>query len=380
MTTSRVDSDLWVILLASSRYYFNYRHFANTASIYSIVKALGVDDSHIFWLDASDVLNDFRNPLRGEAHYEDEMLFPGKIDLLKSFYPISANLSAPPPYQHEVDYRGDEVNIELLQELFLHKLPLTSRSKILFYMTGHGGDEFFKFNDYEEFNAVALFDLFQQLYYHQRYDEILLITDTCQASTMASTDSLLSKVPGVTVLASSQRGENSYSYYPDEDLGIPIIDRFTFRLYHFFYINYLKDLKAKKQQQQINSKRLSTSAKRLTLKDLHNFIDPDFISSTPSIQQSKNVRRPANKMYLLDFFSNIALTDSGQISHQTVQTKLSEFLPFGDQLKLQRNISKTAVSDTQLNKKVMIDGPFGFPVFFIFTLLCLLKAIHYLLR
>lgn len=85
-------------------------------------------------------------------------------------------------------------------------------------------------------------------------------------------------------------------------------------------------------------------------------------------------------MYLLDFFSNIALTDTGQIYHQTVQTKLPEFLPFGDQLKLQRNISKPPLSDTQLNKKMMKDEPFVFPVFFIFTLLCLLKAIHYLLR
>lgn len=347
------SSDLWVILLASSRYYYNYRHFANTATIYSIVKALGVDDDHIVFLDASDVLNDYRNPFRGQVFYENPRFFPNPRNLLNSFLAPEFNKSRLLPSElsedyYEVDYRGDEVNIKLLSDLLLDDLPLTENSKILFYLTGHGGDNFFKFHDYEEWNALALVDLFQQLYYRQRYHEVLLILDTCQASTMVSSEVLLNKIPFITVLASSQPGENSYSYYPQEDLGIPIIDRFTFLLFNFFYDNYLYPLEKPfsstngKQRQSRDWRRrrlnaLSVRARNLNLLDLFRSIDPEFIFSNPSLTQSSRSRRAVKDILLLEYFSNLLPT-----RNKTNSRLPSVDFPFNLSSKLQQssNISE----------------------------------------
>jgi phosphatidylinositol glycan class K len=99
------------------------------------------------------------------------------------------------------------------------RLATDEQSNVLIYMTGHGGDNFLKFQDQEEINARDLADALTQMHerkrYSQlkfrinitRYNEILLMIDTCQASTMH--DHIVA--PGVTAIASSIRGESSYS-------------------------------------------------------------------------------------------------------------------------------------------------------------------------
>ncbi len=91
-------------------------------------------------------------------------------------------------------------------------------------MTGHGGDEFLKFQDSEEISAFDLSDAFEQMwqkkrcailsvleYNHQliseRYNEILFMIDTCQANTMYSKF----YSPNILATGSSRIRENSYS-------------------------------------------------------------------------------------------------------------------------------------------------------------------------
>jgi hypothetical protein len=329
--------DLWVILLSSSKYYFNYRHFANCLTIYHIVRSLGVSDDHIILMDAADVLNDERNLYKGEIFYENPLFWPkeGKRNLLnftrnyrKERYfseevNDSTSFSTLPLLQneYEVDYRGSEVTISLFVDLLSSKLPLTSSSKLLFYLTGHGGNEFFKFSDFEEMNLSYFISIFQSLYYERKYSEILLILDTCQASTMVVP--LLEKIPSLTVLASSLKDENSYSYYPHPELAVPLIDRFTFSFYNYFYVNYLyyleenheRDRRKKEgKDHQSSSSLFPESSYSLTIDDLFHSLDLQHISSTSYLGISKkmkfkkekfNIDEKADKqLYLLNFFSN----------------------------------------------------------------------------
>jgi len=73
----------------------------------------------------------------------------------------------------EVDYRGYEVSVESFLRILTGRHPKeTSRSKrllsdensnILIYMTGHGGDEFLKFQDAEEISSHDIADAFSQM-------------------------------------------------------------------------------------------------------------------------------------------------------------------------------------------------------------------------
>ena len=94
------------------------------------------------------------------------------------------------------------------------RLGSTSASNVLVYMSGHGGDGFLKFQDFEEVSSPDLADAFEEMHGKQRYNEILFIVDTCQASTLGEDV----RVPNVLAVGSSLRGQNSYGHHTDHEV------------------------------------------------------------------------------------------------------------------------------------------------------------------
>lgn len=134
----------------------------------------------------------------------------------------------------EVDYRGYDVTVENFVRVLTgrqeenvprsKRLMTDARSNILIYLTGHGGDNFLKFQDKEELSGDELADAFGQMEEKKRYHEILFMIDTCQAATMYSKF----YTPRMIAVGSSKKGENSYSHHLDPDIGVAVIDRFTY--------------------------------------------------------------------------------------------------------------------------------------------------------
>ncbi|CAK8674846.1 unnamed protein product [Clavelina lepadiformis] len=139
----------------------------------------------------------------------------------------------------EVDYRGYEVTVENFIRVLTGRLPpdtprskrlsTDDRSNVLVYMTGHGGEDFLKFQDAEEISNVELADAFEQMWQKRRYHELLFIIDTCQAVSMYGKF----YSPNIMSIASSQIGEDSLSHHVDPTIGVYIIDRYTYYLLEF---------------------------------------------------------------------------------------------------------------------------------------------------
>ncbi|CAN0301606.1 unnamed protein product, partial [Scytosiphon promiscuus] len=54
--------------VCTSRFWFNYRHVANTLSVYHTVRRLGIPDSNIVLMLADDMPCNDRNPLPGGVY------------------------------------------------------------------------------------------------------------------------------------------------------------------------------------------------------------------------------------------------------------------------------------------------------------------------
>ncbi|KAK9828109.1 hypothetical protein WJX81_005327 [Elliptochloris bilobata] len=133
-----------------------------------------------------------------------------------------------------VDYRGEQVNVESFLSvltgapvaLTMSQRPAAQHdSNVLVYLTGHGGNGFLKFQDREELTAGQLAGAVATM----RFRRLLLAVDTCQAASLPAALA----TPGVVVMASSLVGEDSFSHHMDGDIGVPVIDRFTFHLARF---------------------------------------------------------------------------------------------------------------------------------------------------
>lgn len=155
----------WAVLVCTSSYYFNYRHLANTLSMYYIIRKMGIPDSQIILMSTIDSTCDSRNP------------FPGQIfsKVTKDVVLNKLQESDEGVYDGvEYDYRGDEVSVDSFMRVLTgrHKkgtpvnkiLQSTNLSNILVFISGHGGDEFMKFRDIEEMSSQDLGFAFKVLY------------------------------------------------------------------------------------------------------------------------------------------------------------------------------------------------------------------------
>ncbi|PFH31171.1 peptidase c13 family protein [Besnoitia besnoiti] len=228
----------WAVIVNTSRYWYNYRHTANALSIYHTVKRLGIPDSQIILMLSDDHACSARNFFPGRIfndHTRNLNLYGGETAVDFADDAERASLQSV-----EVDYRGDEVQVSALMRLLAGRHdPATPRGKrlltdgssnVLLYLSGHGGEGFLKFQDWEEITTVDLGDAIAQMKAQKRFKRMLVIAETCQGSTLLDGIS----TPGVLGMASSKLKENSYSHHADGVLGVAVIDRWTYYTLQFF--------------------------------------------------------------------------------------------------------------------------------------------------
>ncbi|KAJ3150766.1 glycosylphosphatidylinositol anchor biosynthesis [Geranomyces michiganensis] len=287
----------WAVLVCTSRFWFNYRHIANTLSIYHTVKRLGIPDSNIILMLSDDVACNARNHFPATV-YNNAGRF---LDL------YGRNI--------EVDYRGYEVTVENFIRMLTgrhesavprsKRLLTDDRSNILVYMTGHGGDEFLKFQDAEEISSYDIADAFGQMHEKKRYHEIFFMIDTCQAASMYK--QIYS--PNILAAASALKGQNSYSHHLDPEIGVAVIDRFT-----YYNLETLEKLK---------------SGDPASLADLFASYSRYAIASTPGVRRDLYPRGTETAL-VTDFFGgvqNIRLTKSGYTLGRTRSPSALELPP-----------------------------------------------------
>lgn len=262
----------WAVLVSTSKFWFNYRHNANTLSLYRTVKRLGISDSNIILMLSDDIACNPRNLFSGSVF--------NNMDHAIDLYGESI----------EVDYRGHDVTVENFIRLLTNRWnkyhPKSKRllsdenSNIFIYLTGHGGKEFLKFLDIDEINSHDLANAFSQMYEKKRYNEIFFMIDTCQANTMY--ERITS--PNILAIGSSNVDESSYSHHSDMDLGVAVIDRFT-----YFALEFLEKIEKN------SSLTIDKLFEVFTFRNIH----------STSGHRKDLIERNIEDILITDFFANI---------------------------------------------------------------------------
>eukprot|EP00930_Biecheleria_cincta_P049935 TRINITY_DN35121_c0_g1_i1.p1 TRINITY_DN35121_c0_g1~~TRINITY_DN35121_c0_g1_i1.p1 ORF type:complete len:432 (+),score=73.06 TRINITY_DN35121_c0_g1_i1:28-1296(+) len=273
----------WAVLVESSRYFYNYRHASNVLSFYHTVKRLGIPDSQILLMMAEDMPCNSRNARPGTVFNDRNH---------------GLNLYGD---EVEVDYRGDEVSVESFLRLFTgrhhpstprnKRLLTDSSSNIFIFITGHSGDEFVKFQDWEELTSTDIGDAFQQMHQQRRYNQIFWISDTCQAATLQNQF----RSPGIIAMGSSGKKENSYSHHVDSEIGAAVVCRFTYHALHG--LNRL------------------TSTSTETLQSFTGWFNPNLLKANPEMRTDLFGRDPGRTL-LTEF---LAATGRPRFQEQILQ-------------------------------------------------------------
>ena len=270
-------------------------------SLYRTVKRLGIPDSQIILMLPDDMACNPRNAFPGTVYNNADRA----LDL------YGDNI--------EVDYRGYEVTVEnfirLLTDRLGEDVPRGKRlgsdagSNVLVYMTGHGGNEFLKFQDSEEIGGWDLADAFEQMWekkryvdclwvgmastwtftdkdaVYVRYNEMLFMIDTCQANTLYKHF----YSPNIIATGSSEIDESSYSHHADNDVGVAVIDRWT-----YYNLDFLET-------------QVTAPTSKLTLGDLFDSYDESKIHSRPGVRWDlfDGGEAKGRERLVMDFFGNV---------------------------------------------------------------------------
>lgn len=297
LTAATQHTSNWAVLVSTSRFWFNYRHMANTLSLYRTVKRLGIPDSQIILMLPDDMACNPRNTFAGSV-FNDKSRDLDLYDQQKS-KEGGAGAEAAGMGGIEVDYRGNEVTVENFIRLLTDRWPAShptskrlmtdDRANILIYMTGHGGDSFLKFQDAEEISSHDLADAFEQMYEKKRYHEMLFMIDTCQANTMYTEF----YSPGVIATGSSEKDQSSYSHHADQDVGVAVIDRWT-----YFNLDFLET-------------RLNSTSSDVRLGELFDYYSFERVHSDAGVRYDlfPGGEEAARNRRVLDFFGNVQGVD-----------------------------------------------------------------------
>ncbi len=130
-----------------------------------------------------------------------------------------------------------------------------------------------------------------------RYHELLFMIDTCQANTMYSKF----YSPNIIATGSSEIDQSSYSHHADNDVGVAVIDRYT-----YYNLDFLET-----QVREPNSKK--------TLGDLFDSYDEAKIHSHPGIRWDlfPGGEEVGRERLLMDFFGNVQNVEIDSTRNET---------------------------------------------------------------
>lgn len=111
---------------------------------------------------------------------------------------------------------------------------------------------------------------------------MLFMIDTCQANTMYSKF----YSPNILATGSSKLDESSLSHHGDNDVGVAVIDRYTYYNLEFLETN------------------VKNSSSKHTMKDLFDSYDIAKIHSTPGVRTDL-FNRKLDEVLITDFFGNV---------------------------------------------------------------------------
>jgi phosphatidylinositol glycan class K len=160
------------------------------------------------------------------------------------------------------------------------------------------------------------------------YHEILFMIDTCQANTMYSKF----YSPHILATGSSEIDQSSYSHHADNDVGVAVIDRYT-----YYNLEFLES-------------RITDPTSKVTMGELFDSYDEEKIHSHPGIRYDlfKGGEEEARNRKVMDFFGNVQNVEVGGERNET-QWGLGEE---GGVKVSRRHVSNKNEGNTSTNKPV----------------------------
>ncbi|UKK00963.2 GPI anchor transamidase [Theileria orientalis] len=227
--------------MSTSRFYYNYRHPGNVFAVLSqYVKHGQLSNKYLtpimpetcvchpintaagrIYLDSTVNLDHYAAKISEDEsnnYYEDLLIKYNGHGLMKKHFRYIMTKRYP---------RNMPNSLKVLTNYSVEEDPEYTK---FIYMTGHGGDSYLQFQAKDFISSLEMGQNFKEMYIKDPKMKIFTLLDTCQASTMYN---YVDKEIPLVWVASSVRGESSYSHNPNPYISISTCDKFTYVLRNY---------------------------------------------------------------------------------------------------------------------------------------------------
>ena len=212
----------WVVLVAGSSGYGNYRHQADVCHAYQIARAQGIPAEQIITFAYDDIADNSRNP------------FPGKVFNQPNGKDVYAGC--------QIDYRRGDVTPAKFLSVIKGEgsgkvLKSTGADKVFIYFSDHGAPGLIAFPS-ERLYANDLNAALKEMHSKNMYEKLVFYIEACESGSMF--EGLLDPTINVYGVTAANSKESSWAYYcyPDD-----LVDGVHIKscLGDEFSINFLED-------------------------------------------------------------------------------------------------------------------------------------------
>jgi len=196
------DGELWVVLVAGSNGWMNYRHQADICHAYQIVHAHGVPDDHIVVMMYDDIAFNPRNPTPGKI-----INHPNGTDVYKGV-PKDYTCNNVRPEIFLQILRGEEINTGSGKTL-----KSGPNDNVFVYFADHGAKGLVGFGE-ALLKATDLNKAIQDMHKANKYNKMVFYVEACESGSMFKT--LLSDEINVFATTASNSTTSSYACYYDK--------------------------------------------------------------------------------------------------------------------------------------------------------------------
>uniref|UniRef100_A0A8C4R6H0 legumain n=2 Tax=Eptatretus burgeri TaxID=7764 RepID=A0A8C4R6H0_EPTBU len=194
----------WVVIVAGSNGWYNYRHQADACHAYQIVHSHGIPDEQIVVMMYDDLANNTENPTPGVIINKPNgsNVYKG---VLKDY--VSDDVT---PANFLAVLRGDAEAVRGKGNgKVIHSGP---DDHVFVYFTDHGAPGLLAFPD-DELHARLLNKTIAYMYHHKKYKKMVFYIEACESGSM-----MVHLPPDINVFSTtaSNPHESSYACYYDE--------------------------------------------------------------------------------------------------------------------------------------------------------------------
>uniref|UniRef100_A0A4W5RCP6 Legumain n=2 Tax=Hucho hucho TaxID=62062 RepID=A0A4W5RCP6_9TELE len=193
----------WVVIVAGSNGWYNYRHQADACHAYQIVHKNGVPDEQIVVMMYDDLATNEENPTPGEVINR-----PNGTDVYKGV-PKDYTGEAVTPDNFLAVLKGDSASAKGGSGKVLKSGP---NDHVFVYFTDHGAPGLLAFPN-DELHVADLMAAINYMHENKKYEKLVFYIEACESGSM------MTKLPAdidVYATTAANSHESSYACYYDE--------------------------------------------------------------------------------------------------------------------------------------------------------------------